>query len=443
MPRQNPNLLSSAANLRGAAAAIRAAVGSGSFEDLKSALTAAAGAFEQAEGAFSSLEQRLRDLGEANVNDPRRPAGVLVSGDRIRGGVQVQGGLRSVMGQGMDLTFETAVSRVQSYDHGADGYLELDIDGLGVTINAHGGTITLTGTISLSAPLTVPMGGTGTATGSITGTGDLTFTAGGSNKTVTLVSSGTGRVAAKPGTDSATAFEVQTAAGVAVVDADTTNQALNVISSGTSATRGLAASQYNTGIEAARQILRKARGTAASPATVATSDNVGQLLFYAFGTTMAFRAGLSSMVSGAVATDSVPTDLIFFAGDGATTAERMRIATDGQVTIPGSLATTSNSVACTNGANANLALPAATYVRTTGPTGAYTISGFVAGSDGQHLELRNGVGFTMTLQDQNAGSTAANRIFTTSGADLVVPTFGFVSLIYDATLALWVVRSHT
>lgn len=223
MPRQNPNLLSSAADLRGAAAMIRAAVGSGTFEDLKAALTAAAGAFDQAEGAFGSIEQRLRDLGEANVNDPRRPAGVLVSGDRIRGGVQVQGGLRSVMGQGMDLTFASQVSHVTSYDHGADGYLELDLDGLGVTVNAHGGTITLTGTISLSAPLTVPMGGTGTATGSITGTTALTFTAGGTAQNVSLISSTTGKVILKPGTNSTTAIQIQNAAGTALLNVDSTN----------------------------------------------------------------------------------------------------------------------------------------------------------------------------------------------------------------------------
>lgn len=333
MPRQNPQLLSSSSNLRAAATTIRSAVTGGTFEDLKAALVAAATAFEQAEAGLNSMEQRLRDLGQANVNDPRRPTAMLVSGDRIRGGVQVQGGLRSVMGQGMDLTFASQVAHVTSMDHSTGGYLELDLDGLGITLNAHGGTISLTGTISLSAPLTVPMGGTGTATGSITGTGALTFTSGGTNTNITLLTNGTGKVVAKPGTDSATAFEVQTATGVAVVDADTTNHALGVTSTSTNAARGLTSSQFNTGIQAALVVLKKARGTVASPAVVASGDNVGQVQFQAYGTTMAFRAGLLAMVSAAPSVDSVPTDVAVYTGDGATTVERVRVTAGGKVLI--------------------------------------------------------------------------------------------------------------
>lgn len=223
MPRQNPNLLPSAVNLLAAAGAIRAAVSAGDFESLKAALTAAADGFEQGSAALAVMEQRLRDLSEPNVDLTGRSAPMTVSGDRIRGGVPIQGVLPNLVGQSLDLTFTNQVAHVTSFDHGTGGYLELDLDGLGVTINAHGGTITLTGTISLSVPLTVPMGGTGTATGSITGTGDLTFTAGGSNKTVALVSSGTGRVVAKPGTDSTTAIQLQNAAGTRVMDVDTSN----------------------------------------------------------------------------------------------------------------------------------------------------------------------------------------------------------------------------
>lgn len=228
MPRQNPALLPSAANLLAAAGAVRSAIALGSMESLKAALTASADGFEHASAAIAVLERRLRDLGEANVDLSGRSAPMVVSGDRIRGGIPVQGILPNVVGQSLDLTFASQVAHVTSMDHGTGGYLELDLDGLGVTVNAHGGTITLTGTISLSTPLTVPMGGTGTATGSITGTGDLTFTAGGSNKTVALVSSGTGRVVAKPGTDSTTAIQLQNAAGTVIVDVDTTNSILAV-----------------------------------------------------------------------------------------------------------------------------------------------------------------------------------------------------------------------
>lgn len=223
MPRQNPTLLPSAANLLAAAGNIRAATSAGTFEALKSALTAAADAFDQAGAAIAQLERRLRALGEPNVDQTGRAAPILVSGDRVTGGVPVRGALPTATGQSLDLTFADQIAHVASVDHGTGGYLELDLDGNPVNINGHSGGVNVTGTVTLVTPLPVTSGGTGTATGSITGTGDLTFTAGGSNKTVSLVSSGTGRAVLKPGTDSTTAVQVQNAAGTAVLDVDTTN----------------------------------------------------------------------------------------------------------------------------------------------------------------------------------------------------------------------------
>lgn len=327
MPRQNPSLLPSAANLLAAAGSIRAALSAGDFEGLKKGLTSAADGFEQAGAAIATLERRLRDLGQPNVDLSGRSAPVVVSGDRILGGIPVQGILPNLAGQSLDLTFASQVAHVTSMDHGTGGYLELDLDGLGVTINAHGGTITLTGTLSLSAVLPVTQGGTGTATGSITGPGALAFTSGGATT-----------VALKPGTNSTTAIQLQNAAGTAILSVNTT-------------------------------------------------------------------ANIASII--------------------------------------GSLATAKGTLACVNGANNNLTLPAATYMSVTGPTAAFNITGFVAGVDGQHLEIWNVTGFAMTLRDQNAGSTAGNQIYTNAGADLVLGAVSFASLIYDAGSAIWVVRSHT
>ncbi len=186
---------------------------------------------------------------------------------------------------------------------------------------------------ALTGILPVVNGGTGTATGSITGTGDLTFTAGGSNKSVTLVSSGTGKVVSKPGTDSTTAIQSQDAAGNTVAAVDTTNQALLTTSTGTADDRGVGASQYNAGTHPARMRLVKARGTPASPVTVVNGDNIGQVIFNAFGTTMFPRAAITAMVSAAVSVDLVPTDLVISTGNGASTAERMRVVSTGEVLI--------------------------------------------------------------------------------------------------------------
>lgn len=78
------------------------------------------------------------------------------------------------------------------------------------------------------------------------------------------------------------------------------------------------------------------------------------------------------------------------------------------------------------------------------PTGSRNISGIVAGEDGEILKLTNVNGSnTVTLQNENAGSSAANRIITGTGADIVLSTDDNAELIYDATTARWrVVTNH-
>ncbi len=66
--------------------------------------------------------------------------------------------------------------------------------------------------------------GNGSATSTFAvSSGALTITAGGTNQNLTLVSSGTGRVALKPGSDSTTAIQLQKSDGSNVLNIDTTN----------------------------------------------------------------------------------------------------------------------------------------------------------------------------------------------------------------------------
>ncbi len=225
MPRQNPNLLPSAADLLSAAGSIRAALSAGDFESLKKGLTSAADGFEQAGAAIATLERRLRDLGEANVDLSGRSAPMVVSGDRIRGGIPVQGILPNLVGQSLDLTFASQVAHVTSMDHGTGGYLELDLDGLGITLNSHGGTITLTGTPSFGTPVPIASGGTGQITAAaafnalspVTTLGDVIYgsaanvnsrLAGNTTSTKKFFrQTGTGAVSAVPAWDTVTATD--------------------------------------------------------------------------------------------------------------------------------------------------------------------------------------------------------------------------------------------
>ncbi|NDC96075.1 hypothetical protein EB077_12275 [bacterium] len=61
------------------------------------------------------------------------------------------------------------------------------------------------------------------------------------------------------------------------------------------------------------------------------------------------------------------------------------------------------------------------FVKLTGST-ATALQGITAGIDGQKLTLVNLTGANLTVANENAGATAANRITTMTGADVVLPT---------------------
>ena len=93
-----------------------------------------------------------------------------------------------------------------------------------------------------------------------------------------------------------------------------------------------------------------------------------------------------------------------------------------------------------NGTNNNVAIDSMSFYRITAPTAAFTITGFTNGSDGRLLTIINASSFAMTLKHQSVLSTAANRI-NTGGSDIVVPSNGVVSFVYNATLTNWIVSS--
>lgn len=69
--------------------------------------------------------------------------------------------------------------------------------------------------------------------------------------------------------------------------------------------------------------------------------------------------------------------------------------------------------------------------------GAATFTGLLAGADGQAVLITNTTANDLTLAVENAGSAAANRFY--GIGDLVMPQFNSQLLIYDATLARWLI----
>jgi len=131
---------------------------------------------------------------------------------------------------------------------------------------------------------------------------------------------------------------------------------------------------------------------------------------------------------------------------GATTRATGAFTTATATTLTATtLVTPVNSVTLVNGNNNNISVGAASFVRITGPTLAFTITSIAAGTDGQMLTIYNATTQNMTVANQSAigAATAANKIISTTGADIVTTGIGTVTMIYSATDARWIVTAST
>lgn len=99
------------------------------------------------------------------------------------------------------------------------------------------------------------------------------------------------------------------------------------------------------------------------------------------------------------------------------------------VLSPASLSGNQNNYNPTNGL-------AASIWRLTSST-SVTITGIIAGTNGQHLVLINVGTNLITVSHESGSSDAASRIVVGTGADAVLVGGGSLSLIYDTTTARW------
>jgi hypothetical protein len=109
----------------------------------------------------------------------------------------------------------------------------------------------------------------------------------------------------------------------------------------------------------------------------------------------------------------------------------------------GDFATQYTSYTAANGVNNNISIGRWTFVRITGPTAAFSITGIAGGVDGKIVILYNSTSQSFTISNDNASSTAANRIWTlNSTGDIVISGKGCVKLIYSTLDSRWLVISE-
>lgn len=103
-----------------------------------------------------------------------------------------------------------------------------------------------------------------------------------------------------------------------------------------------------------------------------------------------------------------------------------------------------NDTAITGAGNHTLNPSNAVFVKLSALTAAGNLSGISGGEDGRFLILYNPTTNTfndLTIKHDDSNATAANRIYTTTGADVVVDARGSAMFIYDAEADRWVVIS--
>jgi collagen type VII alpha len=108
--------------------------------------------------------------------------------------------------------------------------------------------------------------------------------------------------------------------------------------------------------------------------------------------------------------------------------------------LAGDFAMQEKDLTLSNGTNNNIAIDSNSYFIISGPTSAFTVTGFAGGVNGKVLVLYNASGYVMTISELT-GSTAANQINTGNGS-LTVQDEGTVSFQYNPTMSKWVVTSY-
>jgi hypothetical protein len=110
----------------------------------------------------------------------------------------------------------------------------------------------------------------------------------------------------------------------------------------------------------------------------------------------------------------------------------------------GFVAKRGSDITLSNGANQDIDVESSSFTRVTGPTAAFSVGGFIGGSDGYELRILSTVLHSMTIKHEDIGSVPSNRINTMIGSDVVLPARQVtVSFIYDSASSRWIYLGYS
>jgi hypothetical protein len=106
--------------------------------------------------------------------------------------------------------------------------------------------------------------------------------------------------------------------------------------------------------------------------------------------------------------------------------------------VNGGLAVRGTSITLANGTNTAVNVGNRSLVDVTGPTAAFTIAGIAGGVNGKLLIIVNRTTQNMTIAHESTSeTTTANRINTSTAANVTTTGAGYVTLVYSAVASRW------
>jgi len=164
---------------------------------------------------------------------------------------------------------------------------------------------------------------------------------------------------------------------------------------------------------------------------------------YSAGLSFNVHRGLANGASGSFANDW-PNDVV----------QAMTIENTGQIgvltedpnttiDINGDIATRMAIYNASNGTSNNISIPSNSFIKITGPSSSFTITGISGGYDGKIVTLYNSTSQNMTISNSSGSSSSANRILTLTGSNLVTSGTGSVTMQYDSVSSRWIVIAST